>query len=223
MIRMHPEHRLLQQFAAGELPASLSTAIAVHLEFCSACRAEVELITEQLAESTLVETFNEMPMDAAVEHDALFAEMIADITSDSSLIELEPVLDVEIEVAGNSYTLPRALHSVAMSGWQRLGRFSRSRLDFNEGSVHSNILYIAPGGSVPKHTHKGFELTLLLSGSFSDEQGSYQAGDFIMLDQSHHHTPFSEEGCLCMTVADDAMHFTQGVGRLFNPLIDYLY
>jgi len=221
MIRMHPQVTLLAQFAAGELPASLSAAIAVHLDLCPHCRQEIAELTEQLAEAVMVE--NSTGSAEPEQSDDLFAGMIADITADSSLMELTPELDLEIEVGGHSYPLPRALHSVAMSGWQRLGRFSRSRLDFNEGKVHSNMLYIAPGGAVPQHTHKGYELTVLLAGSFSDQLGSYQAGDFILLDQKDHHAPVSQQGCLCMTVADDAMQFTQGVGRLFNPLVDYLY
>lgn len=219
MITMHPDAALLSQFAAGDLPASLSTAIAIHLEFCAHCRQQVDTFTDQLSE----QAWEEAEWPDMTHDDALFTSMIEQITADHEQMTPEPTLDVEIEVAGNCYTLPRALHTVSMSGWQRLGSLSRCRLDFNEGNVHSNMLYIAPGGAVPHHSHKGYELTVLLSGSFSDEQGEYHAGDFILLDEHDHHAPITHEGCLCMTVANDAMRFTQGVERLFNPLINYLY
>jgi putative transcriptional regulator len=80
-----------------------------------------------------------------------------------------------------------------------------------------------PNGSVPQHTHKGFELTLLLEGSFHDEEGEYVKGDFIMLDGQHLHNPISSSGCLCYTVANDSMHFTQGINKLLNPIGSFIY
>lgn len=244
MISMHPSRELLLKFAAGELPASLSTAIAIHTECCPHCHQEVAEHTEQLAEHWFDDSeFEESGFElsgfenqlqqgqlqqgslqrADSTEQVLFSEMLNQIIADDSLLLPQPRLEVEIEVAGCRYLLPRALQGVRMSGWQRLGRFSRSRLDFNEGAIRSSLLHIAAGGAVPRHTHKGYELTQLLAGSFEDEQGQYHAGDFIMLDQRNQHAPISHDGCLCMTVADDAMQFTQGVERLFNPLIDYFY
>ena len=76
---------------------------------------------------------------------------------------------------------------------------------------------------MPEHTHKGFELTLLLDGSFSDDKGEYVKGDFIMLDASIKHNPISQDGCLCYTVANDALHFTQGINKLLNPIGNFIY
>jgi putative transcriptional regulator len=96
-------------------------------------------------------------------------------------------------------------------------------VQLDENEIHTNLLHIEPGGSVPEHTHKGFELTLLLEGSFVDEKGTYVKGDFILLDGNHQHHPVSEGGCLCYTVANDAMHFTQGINKLLNPIGSFIY
>ena len=93
----------------------------------------------------------------------------------------------------------------------------------DEGEIHTSLLQIQPGGMIPEHTHKGFEVTLLLDGEFSDDMGSYEAGDFIMLDGTHQHNPKTEDGCLCLTVVSDALHFTQGFGKLLNPFGSLLY
>jgi putative transcriptional regulator len=85
------------------------------------------------------------------------------------------------------------------------------------------LLHIQPGGSVPEHTHNGFELTVLIAGDFSDDQGEYVPGDFIMLDKKHQHHPVSEKGCLCFTVANDSLHFTQGINKLLNPIGTFIY
>lgn len=75
------------------------------------------------------------------------------------------------------------------------------------------------GGRVPEHTHRGSELTLVLDGEFSDGVRDYDTGDFILLDNSHKHTPHSEaaEGCLVFSVVDKPLHFTSGLARLLNP------
>jgi len=40
---------------------------------------------------------------------------------------------------------------------------------------------IKAGGKAPEHDHKGTEITVVLTGSFSDEDDIYQPGDFIFL------------------------------------------
>jgi putative transcriptional regulator len=100
---------------------------------------------------------------------------------------------------------------------------ARTRIQLDETEIHTNLLHIEPGGSVPEHTHKGFELTVLLEGSFHDDHDKYVKGDFIMLDSSHQHHPVSPEGCLCYTVANDALHFTQGINKLLNPIGSFIY
>ncbi|MFQ3312714.1 MAG: putative transcriptional regulator, partial [Colwellia sp.] len=33
----------------------------------------------------------------------------------------------------------------------------------------------------------------------------------------------STNGCLCFTVANDALHFTQGINKLLNPIGSFIY
>ncbi len=112
---------------------------------------------------------------------------------------------------------------MTLSKPMHIGKLSRARVQLDENEIHTSLLYIEPGGGVPEHTHKGFELTVLLEGSFEDEQGEYVKGDFIMLDSSHQHQPISKQGCLCYTVANDALHFTQGINKLLNPIAGFIY
>lgn len=85
-------------------------------------------------------------------------------------------------------------------------------------TVRINLLYIAEGVKIPQHTHKGIESTLILHGGFSDEEGHYEAGDYLVKDASDKHSPFTkaDEDCLCLTVLTEPMVFTQGVARIFN-------
>ena len=38
---------------------------------------------------------------------------------------------------------------------------------------------ICAGGKTPKHDHEGLEYTVVLKGSFSDENAVYREGDFL--------------------------------------------
>ena len=118
---------------------------------------------------------------------------------------------------------PNVLRNMSLGKTAQIGKLSRARILLDEGEIHTNLLHIGAGGSIPEHTHKGFELTLLLAGTFADEQGEYVQGDFIMLDKRHQHQPATELGCLCYTVANDALHFTQGINKLLNPIGSFIY
>ena len=85
----------------------------------------------------------------------------------------------------------------------------------------SEILKIAPGISVPEHTHVGEEITLLLDGAFEDETGCYTKGDMIVLDERAHHHPVSdsETGCVCVSVASAPIKMTGPLMRLLNPFL----
>lgn len=216
-MRHHPTHELMSVFASGELPASLSIAVAAHIELCRDCQTLVNRITQQAAQQEFTS------LTPQQDHEEDFSDMIAQITQDDALFEMAQASEQTIEFKGQYYTLPRALQSLSVQKPQKLGKLTRSRIDLQEGSLKASLLHIEPGGSVPIHTHKGFELTLLLDGEFEDEMGKYQKGDFIWLTGEHEHTPTTTTGCLCFTVSNDALQFTQGISKLLNPIGQFIY
>lgn len=239
MIKHHPTKELMVNYVLGELPASLTAAVAVHCQFCSQCQQQVNTLTEQQAHSyfeqdadleegldtniTLIAADKPVLSDDLALDDIDIEAMISKITASAPSQEyLEPVAKT-LTIRNKHYTLPRALEHLPMGRWSNIGKLTRSRVMLDEGEIHTSLLHIAPGGGVPEHTHDGFELTLLLSGSFHDEMGEYVPGDFIMLDGQHQHNPVSEHGCLCYTVANAPQHFTQGINRLLNPIGSFIY
>ena len=229
MIKHHPNLNMLKSFVGGSLADSVSLIVASHVELCEHCQQQVNQLTAEAA-NTVFDTDNlEFPLGHR-EIDTFFSDdvefdlnAIESITADlSQSVEMEPEIQ-KVTVAKTTFTLPRALNSVALKDWISLGKISRARLDFDDESHHTSLLHIDKNGQVPCHTHKGFEITLLLEGSFEDEMGVYNKGDFIWLDGKHTHQPETKEGCVCLTVSSDAMHFTKGVSQLFNPLGKYIY
>ncbi|WP_283130927.1 ChrR family anti-sigma-E factor [Enterovibrio norvegicus] len=234
MIKYHPTDEMLAAHAVGELAASMSIAVSAHCEMCEQCTKKVAKFTEQAAQlafdapvphgenavATSVNT-QEEPLDM----NAMFGNMLAEIMSDEMVPKtlITPTPKAEISVCGETYSLPIALRRYHQLGWSSIGTISRARLPLNEGDTRASLLHIGMNGSVPSHTHKGTELTLLLGGHFEDEHDTYVPGDFIMLDASNHHTPQTHDGCLCYTVSDAPLHFTRGVSQLLNAVGRVIY
>ncbi|ARP40954.1 ChrR family anti-sigma-E factor [Vibrio syngnathi] len=229
MIKHHPNTAILKDFVDGTLADSVSLIVSSHVELCEHCQQQVSMLTAQAADSVFESDtsglqLSDSEMDAFLSDDGEFDfDAIAQITADSSqAIEVTPEVQ-QVTVADTTFTIPRALNSVARKDWMNLGKISRARLDFDDEAHHTSLLHIDKDGQVPCHTHKGFEITLLLEGSFEDEMGVYNKGDFIWLDGKHTHQPVTKEGCVCLTVSSDALYFTKGVSQLFNPLGKYIY
>ncbi|MEP1383072.1 MAG: ChrR family anti-sigma-E factor [Paraglaciecola sp.] len=214
MIKHHPTPSLLLAFTQGQLDASLSIAVSAHLEHCECCRHQVLALQEASAQYL----DDDCELDEWQDDD-----MIASITDDDYEIHPKQSMPLQVNLKGNDYTLPRALQSVSLSNWLKLGKLARARVDLNEGEVHTNLLHIEKGGTIPLHTHKGFELTVLLAGEFKDEFGTYVPGDFIWQNDTNTHSPSTVNGCLCLTVANNSMHFVQGISQVLNPIGKLIY
>ncbi|MEZ9672040.1 ChrR family anti-sigma-E factor [Vibrio lentus] len=236
MIKHHPNAAILKDFVDGNLADSVSLIVSSHVELCEHCQKQVSMLTAQAADTVFESDTSAFENDTAglklsdSEMDAFLADdeefdfdAIDQITADLSQA-IEVVVEAQQETVSNTtFTIPRALNSVARKDWLNLGKISRARLDFDDEAHHTSLLHIDRDGQVPCHTHKGFEITLLLEGSFEDEMGVYNKGDFIWLDGEHTHQPATKEGCVCLTVSSDALYFTKGVSQLFNPLGKYIY
>ncbi len=208
----HPTTTLLESYATGNIGAVEGLVVATHLETCSQCRAQVEDFERKHA--LVLES-------AQDEYDVSMDSILDDIV----LLDVvnEPLTlrqKAKIEVNGKEFELPKALSHLPsmMSEWRSYGgKVFSSTIELGE-EERVNFLYIGEGVQVPQHSHKGTESTLVLHGSFSDEDGEYNVGDYITADASTKHAPQTQPGqdCLCLTVLSDPMIFTQGVARVFN-------
>ena len=67
-----------------------------------------------------------------------------------------------------------------------------------DGPPDIALLRYAPGASVPAHLHHGLELILVLSGSQSDDNGTYRAGALVVNPAGTTHRVWSEDGCVVL-------------------------
>jgi len=81
---------------------------------------------------------------------------------------------------------------------------------------------ISAGGKVPEHDHNGQEITVVLKGSFSDEDGVYQTGDFLTKNPGDSHRPMAAQNddCICLSVSEGPIKL-KGLKRVFNPFLSF--
>ncbi|MCG9683633.1 ChrR family anti-sigma-E factor [Vibrio sp. Isolate23] len=216
----HPNQPMLQAYVEGNLDAVDGFTVATHLESCPICQKQVQQLENHLGEAL---------MDLSGFDDNGFDTMLNDI------LESEPASSLSrpirkpssIEVNGKTFQLPFSLSRFRdrVGEWKSYGgKVFSAPIDIGD-SVRVNLMYIAEGVKIPQHTHKGIESTLVLHGGFSDEDGHYEAGDYLVKDASIKHSPCTKQGedCLCLTVLTEPMIFTQGVARIFNRFGKGLY
>ncbi len=219
---------------------AISLMVSAHCDMCEKCQRFVEIETESLA-AQMVSNANAMARDNT-EMSLQFGDMLSQITElpsskqnnstmEQSIEYREPLKKRTsfqtlagvntIELDGRVFTLPRTLHRYIdkTGNWSSLvGKLWQAPVDLGNQGV-ANFIFMGSGGSVPEHTHRGTEYTLVIDGEFSDGLNRYDTGDFIFMDGEKTHTPQSEgkEGCLVFSIVDQPLHFTSGLARLLNP------
>ncbi|MFC3676686.1 ChrR family anti-sigma-E factor [Ferrovibrio xuzhouensis] len=206
----HIPAELLLDYAAGSLAESWSLVVACHLTLCPHCRRELAAL-EQLG-GRLLEQGEARPMQPGA-----FAAIAA------RLGPQEPVND-RIRPAGDG-RLPAPLHDYIAGGvdhipwrWSGTGLKACSLPVRKARGGMATLLRVAPGAGLPLHTHGGDEMTLVLSGGYTDERGAFRRGDVEVADGGIKHRPVAMPGepCICLAVTDAPLRFRGRLGWLLN-------
>jgi putative transcriptional regulator len=191
LIHYHPSEPTLAAYAAGTLPQALAMVAATHLGQCAACRQSVSTL-EAVAGALL----DELPAEplAADALDRLLLRVDQPQASSRPLLH-PPMLHPD---------LPAPLNRLAMGRWWPIGLGVRYRPLRTAGAAWGGLLLAGPGRALPRHGHKGLELTCVLSGAFADSNGHYAAGDLSEPVSDHDRPPFvvSAEPCLCVIASE---------------------
>ncbi|ANK79589.1 MAG: transcriptional regulator [Rhizobiales bacterium NRL2] len=213
-IRHHPAETTLIAYAAGHLDEALSAIVASHLAVCPRCRGR-----SRLAEGIGGELLDSAE-PAALRDDALDAVLARIAGAGTETAEPAPRAGRHGVAAPLGQLLPERLSDIR---WRTVGPGIRqARLgETGRDPEGLKLLKIAPGRSVPRHTHRGHEMTLIVSGSYTDELGRFQAGDIADLDGEVDHQPVSDTGedCICIIATDAPLRFEGWVPRLMQPFV----
>lgn len=202
----HPNEHRLTEYSAGSLAAGPALCIATHLERCSHCARRVEDLN--LLGAALLDHSEESQCSAD-----LFDKVMNGVSA-------QPKIEHSAKPA-LSRLIPKDLKSVA---WKKLaGGVSTFDLPISEHGFIVKLMRVTAGRGVFEHTHDDSEFTVLLQGGYSDELGSYVAGDFIECDGTHTHKPVAhrDQDCIMLTAVSGNLKFTGSLTRMLNPFFSF--
>lgn len=211
----HPDNATVIAYGAGALGEGFSLVLAAHMEACEQCRrslAGAEMLGGELLDDIQpadMETGDLSDFWEKVQNEPMSEPVVARNHSHYQNVPevLAPYLDGELDTLTWRSLVPGIMQHVI------------SDVESGRGSVR--LLSIAPGTTIPRHTHGGSELTLVLKGSYADEIGRFKSGDLADLDPSVYHQPVvdGDESCVCLIATDERLHFSGVFSRMLQPLI----
>jgi putative transcriptional regulator len=217
----HPEDALLMKLAGGQLASGPAAIVAAHVERCDACQArrfEFEAMAGVLLEhlephplspEALTQTLARIDAAASTPPEAA-------TPSRGATGGLRASLPVGV-------TWPRSLHFSAATRWRRIApglRFSRVTLA-HDRAANMYLLRVAPGKSLPVHSHRGGELTYVLHGAFEEDGVRFNAGDFEDGAARTHHQPVAtaDSECVCLTSIEGRVAFEGPLAKVMGSLL----
>lgn len=83
------------------------------------------------------------------------------------------------------------------------------------------LLKIAPGKSMPAHSHQGTELTQILQGAYDDPLGHFGPSEAADLDDGTQYQPIIAPGvpCVCVAALDAPLRFPAWIAQKLQPLV----
>ena len=221
MVRHHPSEATLVAHAAGTLWEAARPVVAAHLARCPDCRAKLALaeaigglMLEGLPPTPLapdalrrtMERLDDGPEPAGTGSGD--AAPGARAPTEAAAEPLAATLrGLGLPVRRLRWLAPGLRHAVLL-------RYGPGR----GGGGTLRLLRVRPGAAVPRHAHRGAELTLVLEGAFADEAGRYGPGDLAEAEAEVSHRPVAEgpADCVCLVAAQGLPRFGGLLGRLFG-------
>jgi putative transcriptional regulator len=125
----------------------------------------------------------------------------------------------DIEIPG----LPKFVRRYRFGRWNWVAPFVHVRpIELPEpGQTRVFLLKSGPGTRLLQHSHTGVEMTCVLTGGFSQEQGHYGPGDFDLGDESvdHHPVVDADGDCICLVAMQGELRLAGLLGRLMQPFV----
>jgi putative transcriptional regulator len=209
----HAHHQapddLLMGYATGTLPHAFDLVLATHVSLCDDTRARLESF-DAIGGAVL----GDMPC--------------ADVAEDSleqTMAKIGGAAPIK-RPAHSKDAFPAPLQDIVGGGtdavrWRNVGGGVKQCVLHSDDGGTARLLRIPAGRKMPSHSHHGTEMTLVLTGAFSDDDGTYARGDLEIADANVHHTPVAEPGvdCICLVATDARLKFQGLLPRIAQPFV----
>ncbi|MBB5210218.1 ChrR family anti-sigma-E factor [Microbulbifer hydrolyticus] len=232
MIHHHPDNNMMLEYASGSLNWAHSLVVSAHVQLCPKCAAQMKVLNG--VGGTLLAS--SAPAASSEDHQAQAFEQlmrridqgVQDETGDSEppqkvataasyqKVHKDPIFTAVPPV------VQKLLDNNPILRWRRLSRgLKEARLNTSQDRHEVAFHRISPGSKVAEHDHRGTEITMVLYGSFSDADGVYSPGDFLVREPGEVHRPTAtqDQECLCLSVVEAPVALTGFWGKVVNPFL----
>ena len=209
-IKHHPSRAMLVDFSAGNLGTAESICVSAHLHFCDQCRNELmrlDQVASQLMTEAEPQTIDEDLFDSVM-----------------SKIDALPEAPMKVEIEEKSdfpHTVAKLINETESApNWRRMSSsVDVARFQTGQNKFEVALHRICAGGKTPHHGHNGTEFTVVLKGSFSDEQAVYSEGDFLLRGPGDEHQPMGAQNgeCICLSALAAPIKLSSPLGFLMKP------
>lgn len=228
----------LVEYASGSCPELLSLLIATHLTFCESCRDTVSVL--EAVGGTLLDVSVDSTSVSASEASSVVEIMVdtldrlqngeyaqepagsaldGDTQTDSAVSTVSDTIDIdEFPLVLQRYLV----RNFDTNKWKRLLAGVESWQLIDDGSgLNASLMRVEAGRVMPRHTHEGRELTLILDGTMCDRDVVYERGDVVEADATVKHQPRAGTGaaCLCLAVVEGDIILSNPVSRILARLL----
>jgi putative transcriptional regulator len=216
MIRHHPSGDILASYAAGGLNAGAALVVGSHVDVCAVCRSEISLLNG--LGGVLLTKLEPVSLSAGALERALkrFDGNRAPLRAPAPRPRFL-----------NGFEIPKRMQSQQIGAklWLAPGIWFAPVKAEHETETCTYLVYGAKNKTLPKHTHPGRELTVVLHGAYTDELGHFAAGDFAEADDtiSHAQIVTADSECLCLISSDGPMKPEGFVARLVQGFASHRY
>jgi putative transcriptional regulator len=217
--RHHIDEAMLLSYAAGTLEQSASIVVATHLSLCPHCRSALR--TAEAAGGALLADISPTGVAPGALADVMTR---LDQPAPQSPAQSPPEPQVPQRLLGA--LLPQAVSQYIPSRlrwrWVSPGvKFAHVLTDATGAKL--GFMHAAAGAEVAEHGHSGEELTLVLSGGFTDGAASFARGDLQTTNEDIVHQPLTDADgdCLLLVMVQGSIRPTSLLGRIFLPFTGF--
>lgn len=215
-INHHPCDESLVAYASGAADEATSLLIATHLTLCPACRRSVR--DAESVGGTLLE-------DIAPE--AMSADAFARVASRLGSAPQAEKSSRPSKAPAVANVSPKPLRDYLGGDldsvrWRRIAPGVETRaVGLTGGKGRARLIRIAPGHAIPEHGHNGEELTLVLTGGYTDESGHFLRGDVEQADSGVEHQPVADPGgpCVVLATTDAPLRFKSRLAGVVGRIL----